>query len=76
MHYAHKWFIALGIYVYIALCSSCNSRGAVGHRKKEGDTQPHCLQQQNENPLMPVEHYILNRAPPADLQKSVKFSDI
>lgn len=77
MHYAHKWFIALEIYAHATLKSFCNSRGAVGHRQQEGDTQPHCLQQQNENPLRPVEHHILNRAPPVDLLKvSDKTHDI
>lgn len=47
-----------------------NSRGAVWNRHEECDTEPHDLQQSNEEPFWPVQNHILNRVPPVVLRAS------
>lgn len=43
-------------------------RGAVRDREEEGDTQPHSFQNDDEDPLWPIQNQILNRVPPMMLQ--------
>lgn len=42
-------------------------RGAVGHRHEEGEAQPQSLQQDDNQPLGPVQDQILDGVPPVKL---------
>ena len=42
-------------------------RGAVGHRHEEGDAQPQSLQQDDYQPLGPIQDHILDGVPPVML---------
>lgn len=43
-------------------------RGTVGHRHEESDTEPQSLQQDDNQPLWPVNNHILDGAPPSTLE--------
>lgn len=42
-------------------------RGAVGHMQEESEAQPQSLQQDDDQPLWPVEENILDGVPPVML---------
>lgn len=49
-------------------------RGAVGYRQEEGDAQPQSLQEDDNQPLWPIQDHILDGVPPVILQHK-QFKD-